>query len=326
MKGYTKDRFTGKEILKSPLKLQGAKTHTRDYLYQFFPEDCNSHTELFMGTNTVLIGAPIKCIERAVDINSYAINFFKTIQTNPDEFWGTFTVALNQYLKAEREGKGKEYFSSYKYSVTRTDCKILRAVYFYLITKTCFNGIWRINQDGECNSAYCNQVKGRGWLTKDWFDALCSRIEHITFYNKDYKACLQNLINPKAFVYLDPPYEYRSKKLPNGTVTTYNGIRFLEKDFREMHELLDKASYKWLMTVSDTPLMRELFKENYIVPWEVYYCSSEKSSSRGYKPELLIANYDIISIAEALKSKVDAQKEAKKSSKKGARQGTKACG
>lgn len=299
-KGYTKDKFTKASILKTPLKLQGAKNGTRDYIYKFFPEH-KYYIELFMGSNTVQIGKPEAEIEFVVDVNAYAINFFEILQDRPEEFWAVYQAALKQFLEAETRGEHKEYFNSYKHSVVRTRCPLMRAAYFYLITKACFNGIWRLNESGECNSAFSKAVKGRGWLTRPWFDEVLKRIAQTEFECEDYKVLLAYASNPNTFIFLDPPYEFRSKKLPKGTVTTYNGIKFLEADFREMQALLAKTPCQWLMTVSDTPLMRELFKDNYIVPWEVYYCSSEKSSSRGKKPELLIANYDIVSINERLK-------------------------
>ena len=72
---YTLDRFNNSKILKSPLKLIGAKTRIRDFLYQYIPKDVDIWIEPFMGTAGVTIGSPIHDMEFVGDLNQYAVNF-----------------------------------------------------------------------------------------------------------------------------------------------------------------------------------------------------------------------------------------------------------
>lgn len=53
---YTTDKYTGAKLLKSPIKLIGAKTnnHGRDLIYALAPPHIR-YRELFMGSAGVLI-------------------------------------------------------------------------------------------------------------------------------------------------------------------------------------------------------------------------------------------------------------------------------
>ena len=171
---HTRNRYTGRKILKSPLKLIGAKTKIRDLLYQYFPFSYGDYFEPFMGTAGILIGQQhlVNRFEYTSDTSWYAINFFKQIQSYPEEFWNAYQTGL-QYLKI---GKKSEFLLLREVVTDSMACNLQKAVCFYLITKTCMNGIWRLNAKGECNSSYCGTVEGRGFMDRKWFDAIVSRI------------------------------------------------------------------------------------------------------------------------------------------------------
>lgn len=297
-KGWQKDPYNKDVLLlRTPLKLIGAKTDIRSFLYQLFPEYIG-YVEPFIGSGAVFMGIVDneERVDWLTDINPYVINFFEVLQGEPETFWDHYKTCLNFFLEAEKKSLADAYAAFYWFrdQITEVSSPILQAVYFYIITKSCVNGIFRTaKKTGKCNSSFCKEVRTRGWMTEEWFKAVLERIQYCCFINCDYKKSLQDVKWDTTFIFLDPPYEHKSKREPKGTVTTYNGIKFLEKDFLEMEELLRVTPAKWLMTVSDTALMREVFKEYEIVPWTVYYRASSKSESRGKKPELLIANYPI---------------------------------
>jgi DNA adenine methylase len=288
------DRLTGRQLQKSPLKLIGAKSRIRGWLYQFFPEH-ETYIEPFLGSGTVLIGKPPAAGEIASDLNYYVINFFKVLQDNPEEFW-------SQYLsyKAILLVWGKGQFEHLKKIVVKTNDPVIKAVAFYLITKVCMNGIWRLNKAGECNSSYCGQTTGRGFMDREFFDAVLERIKDVNFIHINAKIAVTSSIflpdQDKMFMFLDPPYRYTGKIKENkGCVTTYNGLRFTEQDHIDLESYLRQLSCKWLMTINDDEVIRELYKDYDIIPHDVRYCASQTPAGRGLRPELLVANYDITS-------------------------------
>lgn len=281
MKGYSKDRYTGEYILNPLLKLIGAKTRNRDFLYQFFPPH-DEYIEVFMGTGGVLIGKPSCNYELIGDLDSYAINFYKQVIEKPDFLFN----AINEEIVNLTEENGKEYFEGYKYLVTRTRDDSVRAASFYLINRLSMNGIWRLNKKGECNSSYCSTVKGRGYVTKDRLNEVRNRIKNVNFTCSDYRTTLvESVARPNSFTFVDPPY--RNCK------TTYNGVKFSDADHRELKEHLSLLPGKWLLTINDDNWVRGLYAEFEILPWSVHYSCSQTNSGRGKRPELLIANYQL---------------------------------
>lgn len=287
---WTKCRWTGRKILKPPLKLIGAKTKVRDMLYLFFPEH-NFYVEPFMGTAGVLIGKPrnIGDLEVTTDLNEYAINFYHVLQNEPEEFWQAMQFSHNALLKHE-----KLFFEVMKRQVTDPELdSVMKAVYFYLITKHCMNGIWRLNKKGECNSSWCKTVKGRGILTREWFDTVLDRIKYVQFVFQDYaEDLLQSAMLAhnsggflSQFVFFDPPY--------HACKTTYNGIGWKDDDFYKFFEIANRLTGKWLLTINDDPFIRDLFKDYNMLEHNVFYSCSQTPAGRGAKPELLIANYDL---------------------------------
>lgn len=304
---YTKHPNTKEKILLPGLKLIGAKNKTRGLLYEYFPSpgSYERYIEPFMGTAGVLIGKPKDSIEEVGDLNLYAINYYKVLQTHPEEF---FTKLLQEWevLKS----LGKPYFNQMKLSVTRTKDLVEQAVYFYLITKHCMNGIWRLNKNRECNSSYCGTTQGRGIFKIDHFNAVVERIEKVNFHYSDYRVLLNHanyvpqisLVNKakgveyikaeETFVFLDPPYLLRSPEVPDGCVTTYNACKFLLSNHQELFLFLQKANYKWMLTINDCQYIRDLYKDYNMFSFDVFYSCSQTPGGRGKKNELIIANYD----------------------------------
>jgi DNA adenine methylase len=269
-------------MLRTPLKLIGAKTKIRDLLYEFFPKNYKSYVEPFMGSGSVFMGSPFPELEYVGDLNSYAINFFKVLQDDymSDEFWEYYQFNLRVVNE-----KGKEHFIHMRSEVTVAGCGMIRrAVYFYMISKLCMNGIFRLNKSGSCNSSYCGQTHGRGFMDRAWFDAVRERIYTVRFREIDYR---QLPYNYNSFVFLDPPYS-RCK-------TTYNGIGWADKDFVDFREYVasvNACGARFMVTLNDNEFIRDLFKDYNMVLHDVNYSCSQTNAGRGKKPELIITNYD----------------------------------
>lgn len=250
-----------------------------------------------MGSGAVFMGREVPPVETITDINEYAIEFFKNIKTHPEKFWDL----LNQHLSnlysegVDNIDHGRKCFNEWKLGVVHKDTDpVERSVFFYLITKNAMNGIWRKNKKGECNSSYCKVLTGRGIMTREWFDIVRERIKHTNFQHMDFRTSLKYASQcSSTFVFLDPPYRLKTIENGRGCVTTYNAKKFTDQDHQDLNTVLLQAQYNWLLTINDDDWIREIYKECYIVPHEVFYSCSQTSNGRGRRPELLIANYDI---------------------------------
>jgi DNA adenine methylase len=303
---YTRG-LDGEKLLKPPIKLIGAKTKVRDRLYPLFPEH-EHYVEPFGGTFGVLIGKPKSKTEWINDGNPYVPAFYRTILSDPEKFWELLQIELD-CLYARPDGHLAE-FTRWKRQLTKTSDQIQKSVLFYLITKHALNGILRFNKSGECNSTFCKTVKGRGILTPEWLEAVRMRLAKVTLTNDDVFAMGMGGREPiwdTAFIFLDPPYRYKTIENGKGCVTIYNGSIFTDTQHKQLFDIVDGANFKWLLTINDDPWIRELYKDYHIVPHSIFYSCSQTSAGRSERPELLIANYDIESKFEEVKKKLESK-------------------
>ena len=280
--------YTGRKLTRPGIKLIGAKSRSRAFLYQLAPEKYDCYIEPFVGSGTVLIGLPETKMEIVGDINSGVINYYRQIQRHPEALWEQIQEEV-EYIQADG-GTAWKWIRDHE----PPENTVGHAAWFYVLSKFSMNGIVRFNKSGKCNSSWCKTTKGRGIFTPDWYSAVCQRIRNVQFFHKDYKELLKYAEAPgrpepkDTWVFLDPPYLQKSKKTPDGCVTTYNGIRFKEEDHEELAYILSKSQCMWMLTINDSEAVRSLYKGQLLIPHRVLYSCSQTAQGRSRKPELII--------------------------------------
>jgi DNA adenine methylase len=125
------------------------------------------------------------------------------------------------------------------------------------LNQTCFNGIYRVNRQGQYNVPYGfkTQPKIPG---KRELEAASCLLRNATIKLADYKHVLSDA-SAGDVVYLDPPYPPL-----NGTsyFTHYTKERFATDDQIEVAktaQALRELGCTVIVTNADTPLIRELY-------------------------------------------------------------------
>lgn len=137
---------------------------------------------------------------------------------------------------------------------------------------------------------YANSVK----KSKDIYNAYTNQyfINHLKDYkeklkdtillNEDYKKVLKKYDNEKAFIFLDPPYENTDKR-------SYENFSI---DYEEMAEILKNIKGKFLLTLNDSPYIRQVFKDFNISGLRVRSQGfRDKTGNVIYRKEIFIKNY-----------------------------------
>lgn len=108
------------------------------------------------------------------------------------------------------------------------------------------------------------------------------RMRNTTILNKSYEVVMRHYDSPKAFFYLDPPYEASEGLYKEGGM-----------DFPKLAEVLRHIKGKWLMSINDSPNIRKLFKGFYAKGFTLKTVANKGIGATGGKArkELLIANY-----------------------------------
>jgi DNA adenine methylase len=99
-------------------------------------------------------------------------------------------------------------------------------------------------------------------------------LSNATITNHDYKYVLKKYDSPTTFFYLDPPYE-------DTNMYTHSTI-----NYEEMKDILLHLKGYFLLSINDSPYIRNLFKDFHVHPIKV---STELQKKK--RKELLIMNY-----------------------------------
>ncbi len=186
------------------------------------------------------------------DINSELILTYKVIQSKPKDLIEKLNVLQEDYYsQKDQEDKRKYYLNIRKtfnektntdllfdFSNKITEDQVERASYTIFMNKTCFNGLFRLNQKGEFNVPH-GKYKNPLICDKENILAVSQVLKNTTILNTDYYDAV-DIIDGDSLVYLDPPY----RPLNNNSFTNYTGYDFKDKDQIRLGMFYDEISDK----------------------------------------------------------------------------------
>jgi DNA adenine methylase len=118
-----------------------------------------------------------------------------------------------------------------------------------------------------------------------------ARLRGVHITNQDYEEVVSHNDSKDTVFFLDPPYEKSDLSLgyAKGSDTF---------DFTRFAKVLSGIKGKWLMTINDSPMIRDLFKSFTITPVMIigHHANNGvgptgKTTGSSDRPELLISNY-----------------------------------
>lgn len=285
-----KDRIKNKDLVLSPaLKWVGGKRQLLDVISPLIPKKISTYVEPFVGGGAVLFELkPKKAIIN--DYNEELINVYQTIKNFPEQ--------LLLLLEEHTTNNNEEYF----YKIRALDREeayedmtdVERAARIIYLNKTCYNGLFRVNQAGQFNTPY-GRYKNPNIVNRPVINGMSIYFNNndIRIMDGDYKQALKGL-RKGAFVYFDPPY------LPISSSSSFTGYTEggfnLDKqiELKEQCDKLHKKGIKFLLSNSDHKIIRDLYNSNgYIIETvKARRAINSKGNKRGEINEVLVRNYE----------------------------------
>ncbi len=183
------------------VKWVGGKRQLLDVLTPLLPKHIISYYEPFVGGGAMLFNLqPKKAYVN--DINNDLICVYTVIRSDVDKLIDKLSEYKNEsefFYSVRDLDRDKE-----KYAALSDVQKAARILY---LNKTCYNGLYRVNNAGEFNSPFGN-YKNPNIVNAPVLRAVSSYLNSADVHlsSLDYSEVLKNV--PKgAFVYLDPPYD-----------------------------------------------------------------------------------------------------------------------
>ncbi|MDR2643056.1 MAG: DNA adenine methylase [Planctomycetaceae bacterium] len=269
------------------LKWVGGKRQIMPFIVEYFPQDIKTcqYVEPFVGGGAVLFHLqPRKAIVN--DFNAELINVYRVVKNN-------LNALITDLKKHENNA---EYFYKIRNIDRQPDYKNLsdveRASRIIYLNKTCFNGLYRVNNAGEFNSPFGN-YKNPNIVNEPTLRAVSKYLNENTveLLNEDYETVMSKL-KQNTFVYLDPPYHPISI---NSNFTGYVQGGWNKSDQIRLREACDKLNakgIKFLLSNSSADLIKEQYKHYNISIVKANRVINSDGTNRGEVNELLIRNYE----------------------------------
>lgn len=263
------------EISAKPfVKWVGGKRSILNELIKRVPENFDDYHEPFMGGGALYFALQPQNAYLS-DINFHLVITYQAVRNDVDK--------LISYLKKHEKNHCKEYYLKQRENLSKEKDPTKLASMFIYINKTCYNGLYRVNKSGGFNVPMGNYKNPNIVDEENLYN--CSKVlKHADITQHGFE---QTKIYKDDFYYLDPPY--------HETYSSYSGDGFGDDKHRELADFcreIDKKGGYFMLSNSDTPFVRELYKGYNIETVSASRFVSCKSHQRGKEDELLIRNYE----------------------------------
>lgn len=274
------------ELVTPVVKWVGGKRQLISEIDKYIPSHYSTYYEPFVGGGAILFHLqPKKAVIN--DINEELINLYQVIKDNVDE--------LIEDLK--RHKNEPDYF--YKIRELDRDIEkykslspIKRASRIHYLNKTCYNGLFRVNSQGQFNTPF-GRYKNPNIVNEVTLRAVSRYFNraNISFKCCDFEEAVK-YARKGSFIYFDPPYDPVSD---TSSFTGYDKGGFDKKEQKRLKELCDRLNnrgIKFLLSNSETKFILDLYKDYRIEIVQAKRSINSKGHKRGAVNEVLVRNYD----------------------------------
>ena len=255
-------------------------TRITEYIYDAIGDDTNKtfrYIEPFLGGGAVLFDlAPRKAIIN--DLNEDLINAYRVIKSN--EYLALIEL-LKDYKRRYEEDKDGVYYETRQLDRDpewlEGASDVERAARMIFLNKTCYNGLYRVNNKGQFNTPigrYMNPTICDDLTITDDHNYLVSN--DIQIMTGSYEHAI-NKAKDGDIIYIDPPYDYQD----DDGFTKYQMQGFTFEDFRRLKLVCDRAIDKGAIIIlsnNATAKVIALFEED--PRYKISYYSEQFSSLR----------------------------------------------
>lgn len=290
------------KTIKPFIKWAGGKSQLLDIIREKYPEKIEKYCEPFVGGGAVLLDVLENFHPKEVminDINSELINVYMQVRDNVENVIELLLNMQIAFWKMDND-KRKEYFYSkrdrfnelIKQSVSTKE----KAALFIFLNKTCFNGLYRVNNKGFYNVPMGSYKKPLICDTDNLY-LISKLLKNVEIRCGDYSNC-QDFISNNTFVYIDPPYRPLSA---TSSFTSYNKTTFDDEQQIQLVHFIEQISNKGAKVVASNSdpkntdendnFFDDIYKMFIINRITAKRMINSNSKGRGYINELLICNY-----------------------------------
>lgn len=273
------------ELVAPVVKWVGGKRQLIQQIAPLIPKAYTTYCEPFLGGGAVLFHLQPK---HAVvnDANSDLIELYVVIRDCVEELiesLGAHENIAEYFYEIRAIDRDKE-----RYAALSPVDRASRLIY---LNKTCYNGLFRVNNAGEFNTPF-GAYKNPNIVNAVTLRAVSKylRENDIVFSSGDFAQVLASLPE-KSFVYFDPPYDPVSDSSAFTGYTSGGFGRDEQIRLRECCDELNERGIRFLLSNSDTEFIREQYSSYTIDTVQAARNINSRGDRRGNVSEVLVRNY-----------------------------------
>lgn len=260
------------------LKWAGGKTQLLPQLLASIPSTYEKYLEPFIGGGALFFSLESK---RSVigDNNAELINLYKCLVSSAGDICDVLSempITSDDFYRVRAiDWRDVEPIDA-----------AARTIY---LNRLCFNGLYRVNKNGQFNVPFGNYKKPN-FPNRDALLNAGKVLSSATIVESDYATLLRKYASKGDLVFLDPPYVPISKF---SDFNRYGAKKFIDTDHEELAEevrrLADLGCFV-MLTNSNHPSVHELFGEFEIQILKTRRNINSTGSGRNGEDVLVIAN------------------------------------
>jgi DNA adenine methylase len=271
--------LTTSNPLRPFLKWPGGKRWFAEHHSSFFPQKFNRYIEPFLGSGSVFFYLR-PCRALLGDINQELIGAYLGIRNS----W----KQVDSLLKKHQKWHSNSHY--YKMRASRMENLGQKSARLIYLNRTCFNGIFRVNHEGQFNVP-------KGTRDSVLFETDDFQETSDVLQSAEIRVCdFQKLVDEAKrndFIFADPPYTVRHNL--NGFIK-YNENLFSWYDQVRLADALQcakKRGVKIVCTNANHESVREIYRERgfFLKKVSRFSCISASSQSRKQFEELVIFSH-----------------------------------
>ncbi|OKH31622.1 DNA methyltransferase [[Phormidium ambiguum] IAM M-71] len=260
------------------LKWAGGKSKLISQYIPFFPQNFNTYYEPFLGGGAIFFHLLPK-VAVLSDINPQLINVYCCVRDNVESL-----IAL---LEKHQEKHDRDFYYWMRSQNYQTSLeKAARLIY---LNKTCFNGLYRENSQGQFNVPM-GKYKKPLICQPDLLRSVSRTLQSTEIQIRGFTEVLPNA-EKDDFVYFDPPY-YPISTTSNFTAySRYPFTKVEQIQLKDVFVELSNKGVKVMLSNSDCEFIRELYKDFQIKEILATRAINSQGNKRGKITEVLVMNY-----------------------------------
>lgn len=274
----TKQETQAPNIVRPFLRWAGGKSWLIHQLSNHMKiETYNHYHEPFVGGGAIFFYLNPTNISFLSDLNSELIDSYLCIKED-----------VNGVIRELRKFKNtKDFYYKIRAKQYKSDLK--RTARFIYLNQTSFNGIYRVNLNGDYNVPYGYRKK-EYYLDTTNLILASNRLQKSIISQGDYIECLES-IRENDLVYLDPPYTITHN---NNGFFKYNAKLFSKEDQYRLSEMIDEIKNRnayYILSNAANETVKQIFdKEDKLIELKRASVIGGRNSKRSKYAEIIVTN------------------------------------